>query len=71
MTNIEIRGRSKNFVVYQMKLFATFYHYNCCEELHLKCGGVPGSIFENFAISKNWFGLPVLFLFILKCGHLY
>ena len=26
---------------------------NSCEELHLKCGRVPRSVFENIAMHKN------------------
>ena len=26
---------------------------NFCKELHLKCGGVPRSIFENVAMHEN------------------
>ena len=27
---------------------------NCCKELHLKCGTVPRSIFENIAMHENY-----------------
>ena len=26
---------------------------NCCKELHLKYGRVPGSVFENFTMHEN------------------
>ena len=26
---------------------------NCCKELHLKCGRVPRSVFENVAMHEN------------------
>ena len=42
---------------------------NCCKELHLKWGRVPGSIFENLKLGQfceNWF-----FSIILKCGNIY
>ena len=26
---------------------------NCCEELHLKYGKIPRSVFENFAMHEN------------------
>ena len=26
---------------------------NCCKELHLKCGRVPRSVFENVAMYEN------------------
>ena len=26
---------------------------NCCKELHLKCGRVPRSVFENFPMHEN------------------
>ena len=26
---------------------------NCCKELHLKCGRVPRSLFENVAMCEN------------------
>ena len=53
MRNLEIIGRSKNFVTYQMMSFATFTVNNCCKELHLKCGRAPGSLFGNFAMHEK------------------
>ena len=26
---------------------------NCCKELHLRCGKIPRSVFENFAMLEN------------------
>ena len=47
---------------------------NCCKELHLKCGTVLRSVFENVTMHKNWSGFvwkPVSFLVISKWCHLY
>ena len=47
---------------------------NCCKKLHLKCGKVPRSVFENVAMHEDYSGFiwkPIFFLIILKCCHLY
>ena len=47
---------------------------NWCKELHLKCGRVPRSISENFAMHGTKSGFvwkPVFFLIISKCCPFY
>ena len=53
MRNVEIRGRLKNLVAYWMKPLQFSSVNNCWKKLHLKCGGVPGFVFENFAMHGN------------------
>ena len=50
------------------------YHYQFLQNLHLKCGRVPRSVFANLAMHENQFGFvwkPVFFSIISKCYQLY
>ena len=46
---------------------------NCCKELHLECGRVPRSVFENVAIHEDQSGFvgKQVFFLIPKCCQLY
>ena len=41
---------------YYCPLFVSPPMTHCCQELHLKCGRVPKSVFENVAMHKKLSG---------------